>query len=42
MGDSVKNIKKLCKDTKVKKGLTANDVSDKRIRKWLKKNKVIK
>lgn len=42
IGDSVKNIKKVCKGAKVKKGLTANDVSDKRIKKWLKKNKVIK
>lgn len=38
---SVKNIKKVCKGAKVKKGLTANDVSDKKIKKWLKKNKVI-
>lgn len=41
IGGSVKNIKKVCKGTKVKKGLTANDVSDKKIKKWLKKNKVI-
>lgn len=39
---SVKNIRKACKGAKVKTGLTANNVSDKRIRKWLKKNKVIK
>ena len=42
IGGSVKHIKKVCKGAKVKKGLTANDVSDKKIRKWLKKNKVIK
>lgn len=41
IGGSVKNIKKVCKGIKVKKGLTANDVSDKKIKKWLKKNKVI-
>lgn len=41
IGSSVKNIKKVCKKAKVKAGLTANDVSDKQIRKWLKKNKVI-
>ncbi|MDE6760119.1 MAG: flavodoxin [Lachnospiraceae bacterium] len=41
IGDSVKNIKKVCKGAKVKTGLTANSVSDKRIREWLKKNKVI-
>lgn len=41
IGGSVKNIKKVCKGAKVKKGLTANDVSDKKIKKWLKKNKVI-
>lgn len=42
IGGSVKNIRKICKGAKVKTGLTANDVSDKRIKKWLKKNKVIK
>ncbi|MDE6851730.1 MAG: NAD(P)H-dependent oxidoreductase [Lachnospiraceae bacterium] len=42
IGGSVKNIKKICKNAKVKTGLTANDASDKKIRKWLKKNKVIK
>ena len=42
IGGSVKNIKKVCKDAKVKTGLTANDASDKKIRKWLEKNKVIK
>ncbi len=42
IGGSVKNIIKVCKGAKVTKGLTANDVSDKKIRKWLKKNKVIK
>lgn len=41
IGDSVKYIKKVCKGAKVKKGLTANDVSDKRIKKWLRKNKAI-
>lgn len=41
IGGSVKNIKKVCKVAKVKKGLTANDVGDRKIKKWLKKNKVI-
>ena len=41
IGGSVKNIKKVCKGAKVKTGLTANDVSDKKIKKWLKKNKAI-
>lgn len=41
IGGSVKNIKKVCKGAKVKKGLTANDVGDRKIKKWLKKNKVI-
>lgn len=39
---SVKGIRKVCKKSKVKSGLTANDVSNKKLRKWLKKNKVIK
>lgn len=37
---SVKHIKKVCKKSVVKTGLTANDVSDKKISNWLKKNKV--
>lgn len=41
IGGSVKNIKKVCKVAKVKKGLTANDVGDRKIKKWLKKYKVI-
>ncbi|MCD7825181.1 MAG: hypothetical protein LUH14_04370 [Clostridiaceae bacterium] len=41
IGYSVNQIKNACKGAKVKAGLTANDVSGKRIKKWLKKNKAV-
>jgi Hydrolases of the alpha/beta superfamily len=37
---SVKHIRRVCKKSTVKKGLTANDVSNKKISSWLKKNRV--
>lgn len=37
---SVKHIRRVCKKSTVKKGLTANDVSNKKISTWLKKNGV--
>lgn len=37
---SVKNIRNVCKDADVKTGLTANGVTNKKIRNWLDKNKI--
>lgn len=38
--ESVKNIRSVCEDADVKNGLTANGISNKKIRNWLNKNKV--
>ena len=35
---SVKHIRKVCKKSTVKNGLTANEVSDKKLKSWLEKN----
>ena len=40
ISESVRHIRRACKASAVKKGLTANDVSNKRIRNWLEKNGV--
>lgn len=40
ISESVKHIRRVCKKSTVKKGLTANDVSNKKIGSWLTKNGV--
>ena len=40
ISESVRHLRRVCKKSTVKRGLTANDVSDKRISNWLVKNGV--
>ncbi len=40
ISESMRHIRKVCKGASVKKGLTANEISNKRLKKWLEKSGV--